>query len=97
MNTFAMYVGLVVPDVPLEETDKLREGTTANGLELVCTVFLYVDQKRTILQVSVFGSSYVYDTLRQLCMPAFASVVLGFNVLVYEPVTSSISFVEYKT
>lgn len=27
--------GLVVPDVPLEETDKLREGTTANGLELV--------------------------------------------------------------
>lgn len=49
MNTFAMYVGLVVPDVPLEETDKLREGTTANGLELVSTIFLHVEYKSTNL------------------------------------------------
>ncbi|KAG0594820.1 hypothetical protein M758_UG112800 [Ceratodon purpureus] len=27
--------GLVLPNVPLEETDKLRERTTANGLELI--------------------------------------------------------------
>lgn len=61
MNTFAMYVGLVVPDVPLEETDKLREGTTANGLELVSTIFLHVEFKSTNLRISVFGSSYVCD------------------------------------
>jgi len=57
-----------VPDVPLEETDTLREGSTANGLELVCTIFLHVDHKPTNLQISVLGSSsvcgfsYVSDT-----------------------------------
>jgi len=31
-----MYAGLVVPDVPLEETKTLREEAKKHGIELVC-------------------------------------------------------------
>jgi len=31
-----MYTGLVVPDVPLEETKTLREEAKKHGIELVC-------------------------------------------------------------
>jgi hypothetical protein len=31
-----MHAGLVVPDVPLEETKTLREEAKKNGIELVC-------------------------------------------------------------
>lgn len=31
-----MYAGLVVPDVPLEETEILRTEAKKNGIELVC-------------------------------------------------------------
>ena len=46
--------GLVVPDVPLEETDSLRELTTANGLELILltTPTTPVDRMRTIAKAS---------------------------------------------
>jgi len=54
-----MYVGLLVPDVKLEDTGKIREVTAAIGLELVCTIFLYVKHKTTDLQISVLGSSSV--------------------------------------
>ena len=31
-----MYAGLVVPDVPLEETETLRTEAKKHGIELVC-------------------------------------------------------------
>jgi tryptophan synthase alpha chain len=31
-----LLAGLVVPDVPLEETEILRKEATKNGIELVC-------------------------------------------------------------
>jgi len=31
-----MYAGLVVPDVPLEESEFLRTEAKKNGIELVC-------------------------------------------------------------
>jgi tryptophan synthase alpha chain len=46
--------GLVVPDVPLEETGKLREGSTAHGLELVLltTPTTPKDRMHTIAEAS---------------------------------------------
>lgn len=35
-----MFAGLVVPDVPLEETDNLRKEALKKNIELVCLIGL---------------------------------------------------------
>lgn len=56
--------GLVVPDLPLEETGKLRELSTANGLELVSPTFdRYIPWTACVLHLYW----WVYPINLQIC------------------------------
>lgn len=88
------YAGLVVPDVPLEETETLRKEAKKNGIELVCklplkfSLTLFLDFDRMTVMIWYI---WLFDVIKVLLttpttptnrMEAIADVAEGFLYLV---------------
>lgn len=63
----SLFVGLVVPDVPLEETEILRKEALKNNIELVCFSIIFPMHSfwvvNNTLNDFVFTFGYNYNTL----------------------------------